>query len=96
MRKNRFLALQKMAEQKKNEAMNPGGPSLNDGGPPDHNGIPKQTVGLVALATLFHDNHHPLPSLSFISEAATRVFLHHWGLLSSFKDHDFLTSHVVL
>ncbi|XP_059079314.1 gamma-aminobutyric acid receptor subunit beta-like isoform X5 [Tigriopus californicus] len=44
MRKNRFLALQKMAEQKKNEAMNPGGPGLNDGGPPDHNGIPKQTA----------------------------------------------------
>jgi hypothetical protein len=45
MRKNRFLALQKMAEQKKNEAMNASNAALNDGGPPmDHHGIPKQTV----------------------------------------------------
>ncbi|XP_040570160.1 gamma-aminobutyric acid receptor subunit beta isoform X2 [Lepeophtheirus salmonis] len=39
MRKNRFLALQKMAEQKKNEAMNASNAALNDG---DH-GMPKQT-----------------------------------------------------
>lgn len=47
MRKNRFLALQKMAEQKKNEAMNAaaGNAAMNDGGPPDHHGMPKQTVG---------------------------------------------------
>ena len=44
MRKNRFLALQKMAEQKKNEAMNASNAAMNDGGPPDHHGIPKQTV----------------------------------------------------
>ena len=44
MRKNRFLALQKMAEQKKNEAMNANNAAMNDGGPPDHHGIPKQTV----------------------------------------------------
>ena len=44
MRKNRFLALQKMAEQKKNEAMNATNAAMNDGGPPDHHGIPKQTV----------------------------------------------------
>ncbi|XP_071745406.1 gamma-aminobutyric acid receptor subunit beta isoform X5 [Lepeophtheirus salmonis] len=40
MRKNRFLALQKMAEQKKNEAMNASNAALNDG---DH-GMPKQTT----------------------------------------------------
>ena len=44
MRKNRFLALQKMAEQKKNEAMNANNAAMTDGGPPDHHGIPKQTV----------------------------------------------------
>lgn len=45
MRKNRFLALQKMAEQKKNEAMNASNAAMNDGGgPPDHHGLPKQTV----------------------------------------------------
>ena len=44
MRKNRFLALQKMAEQKKNEAMNATNAAMNDNGPPDHHGIPKQTV----------------------------------------------------
>jgi len=44
MRKNRFLALQKMAEQKKNEAMNASNAAMNDNGPPDHHGIPKQTV----------------------------------------------------
>merc|ERR1719410_2128925 len=44
MRKNRFLALQKMAEQKKNEAMNATNAAMNDGGPPDHHGIPKQTT----------------------------------------------------
>ena len=44
MRKNRFLALQKMAEQKKNEALNAAtNVALNDGGP-DHPGMPKQTV----------------------------------------------------
>ena len=44
MRKNRFLALQKMAEQKKNEAMNATNAAMNDNGPQDHHGIPKQTV----------------------------------------------------
>ena len=39
MNKNRFLALQKMAEQKKNEAMNANN-AMNDGG------IPKQTVNI--------------------------------------------------
>ena len=43
MRKNRFLALQKMAEQKKNEAMKASNAALNNGGP-DQRGIPKQTV----------------------------------------------------
>ena len=47
MRKNRFLALQKMAEQKKNEAMNATNAAMNDGGPPDHHGIPKQTVSFL-------------------------------------------------
>ena len=45
MRKNRFLTLQKMAEQKKNEAMNASNAALNNGGPDQH-GIPKQTVVL--------------------------------------------------
>lgn len=45
MRKNRFLALQKMAEQKKNEALNASNAmNANDGGPPDHHGMPKQTT----------------------------------------------------
>jgi len=44
MRKNRFLALQKMAEQKKNEAMNASNAAMTDGGPPDHHGMPKQTT----------------------------------------------------
>ena len=45
MRKNRFLALQKMAEQKKNEALNNAtNAAMNDGGPPEHHGMPKQTV----------------------------------------------------
>ena len=44
MRKNRFLALQKMAEQKKKEAMMAASnAALNNGGPDQH-GIPKQTV----------------------------------------------------
>ena len=50
MRKNRFLALQKMAEQKKNEAMMAAANAarqvevgLADGGI-DHHGLPKQTV----------------------------------------------------
>jgi len=52
MRKNRFLALQKMAEQKKNEmaaaqaAILANNPPINDVGPTDHHGIPKQTVSL--------------------------------------------------
>ena len=58
MRKNRFLALQKMAEQKKNEAMNATNAAMNDGGPPDHHGIPKQTVSF---------KKHSLP-LSLISK----------------------------
>ena len=44
MRKNRFLALQKMAEQKKNEAMNATNAAMNDNGHQDHHGIPKQNV----------------------------------------------------
>ena len=56
MRKNRFLALQKMAEQKKSEmaaaqaaaaAMNANNASMNDVGPPDMHGMPKQTVSLI-------------------------------------------------
>ena len=54
MRKNRFLALQKMAEQKKNEAMNATNAAMNDNGPPDHHGIPKQTVSLYKKAPPFH------------------------------------------
>ena len=48
MRKNRFLALQKMAEQKKNEAMNASNAALNNGGPDQH-GIPKQTVWKIII-----------------------------------------------
>jgi hypothetical protein len=50
MRKNRFLALQKMAEQKKSEmvaaqaAAAAAMTSNNDLGPPDMHGMPKQTV----------------------------------------------------
>ena len=53
MRKNRFLALQKMAEQKKNEAMNATNAAMNDGGPPDHHGIPKQTVSGKTLLPVY-------------------------------------------
>ena len=51
MRKNRFLALQKMAEQKKNEAMNASNAALTalGNGGPDGHGIPKQTVDLQSL-----------------------------------------------
>ena len=48
MRKNRFLAIQKMAEQKKNEALHASNANINDAsnnldlGP----GLPKQTVSL--------------------------------------------------
>lgn len=56
MRKNRFLALQKMAEQKKNEAMNATNAAMNDGGPPDHHGIPKQTVS-PAFQCLFKETY---------------------------------------
>lgn len=53
MRKNRFLALQKMAEQKKNEAMNAASnAAMNDGGPPDHHGLPKQTVSQQQLSSI--------------------------------------------
>ncbi len=53
MRKNRFLALQKMAEQKKNEALNAASNvAHNDGGPPDHPGMPKQTVSQSCHAQL--------------------------------------------
>ena len=46
MRKNRFLAIQKMAEQKKNEALHASNANIND---PSNNldlgpGLPKQTV----------------------------------------------------
>ena len=46
MRKNRFLAIQKMAEQKKNEALHASNANINDAG---NNldlgpGLPKQTV----------------------------------------------------
>ena len=46
MRKNRFLALQKMAEQKKSEAMNASNAALTalGNGGPDGHGLPKQTV----------------------------------------------------
>ena len=44
MQKNRILALRKVVEQKKNEAMNATNTAMNDNGPPDHHGIPKQNV----------------------------------------------------
>jgi hypothetical protein len=56
MRKNRFLALQKMAEQKKSEmvaaqaAINANNASMNDVGPQDMHGIPKQTVSYFCVS----------------------------------------------
>ena len=53
MRKNRFLAIQKMAEQKKNEALHASNANINDAsnnldlGP----GLPKQTVSLLQCIT---------------------------------------------
>ena len=44
MRKNRFLAIQKKAEEKKKETMNATNAAMNDNGPPDQHGIPKKTV----------------------------------------------------
>ena len=64
MRKNRFLALQKMAEQKKNEAMNASNAAMNDGGPPDHHGIPKQTVSLFRAILLSKSLLIPLARFS--------------------------------
>jgi hypothetical protein len=51
MRKNRFLAIQKMAEQKKNEALHASNANINDAtnldlGP----GLPKQTVSILQYA----------------------------------------------
>ena len=51
MRKNRFLAIQKMAEQKKNEALHASNANINDAG---NNldlgpGLPKQTVSQCTL-----------------------------------------------
>ena len=54
MRKNRFLALQKMAEQKKNEAMNASNAALNNGGPDQH-GIPKQTVWKIIIFQIINE-----------------------------------------
>ena len=52
MRKNRFLAIQKMAEQKKNEALHASNANINntdnlDLGP----GLPKQTVSITGICT---------------------------------------------
>lgn len=63
MRKNRFLALQKMAEQKKNEALNAAtNAALNDGGP-EHPGMPKQTVSGGRRKKIFADTKYfpPFP-----------------------------------
>ena len=61
MRKNRFLAIQKMAEQKKNEALHASNANINDAsnnldlGP----GLPKQTVSLFnALIDAFVQKNH--------------------------------------
>lgn len=62
MRKNRFLALQKMAEQKKNEALSMGNAAMNEG--PDHHGIPKQTVSALLtfpVHSLYHMVFHRGP-----------------------------------
>ena len=47
MRKNRFLAIQKMAEQKKNEALHSSNANIHEASNQDAGGnnIPKQTVG---------------------------------------------------
>ena len=56
MRKNRFLAIQKMAEQKKNEALHASNANINDAsnnldlGP----GLPKQTVSPFLLLSFKH------------------------------------------
>ena len=49
MRKNRFLAIQKMAEQKKNEAINSSNANIHEAVNTDH-GVPKQTVILVIIS----------------------------------------------
>lgn len=74
MRKNRFLALQKMAEQKKSEAMNASNAALSalGNGGPDGHGMPKQTVwsgGLVSSDTNKVDisAHFSQRSLSLLS-----------------------------
>ena len=59
MRKNRFLAIQKMAEQKKNEALHASNANINDAsnnldlGP----GLPKQTVSLFNALMHFSKPH---------------------------------------
>ena len=58
MRKNRFLAIQKMAEQKKNEALHASNANINntdnlDLGP----GLPKQTVSITGICTSFGQYH---------------------------------------
>lgn len=50
MRKNRFLAIQKMAEQKKNEALHASNANINDASNLDLGpGLPKQTVSSVVM-----------------------------------------------
>ena len=44
MQKNRILALRKIAEQKRTDAMNATNAAMNDNGNQDHHGIPKQNV----------------------------------------------------
>ena len=64
MRKNRFLAIQKMAEQKKNEALHASNANINDAsnnldlGP----GLPKQTVSLL-LRNAIHIFQHTTQDL---------------------------------
>ena len=52
MRKNRFLAIQKMAEQKKNEALHASNANINDVTNLDLG--PKQTVSNLNKALLFY------------------------------------------
>jgi hypothetical protein len=47
MRKNRFLAIQKMAEQKKNEAIHSSNANIHEAVNTDQN-VPKQTVSYFA------------------------------------------------
>ena len=65
MRKNRFLTIQKMAEQKKNEALNASNANINNTDNLDLG--PKQTVSIYSSVQKFRSNTDTGPRLYFVT-----------------------------